>query len=263
MFLGGLLCSLYFPINQWKIDDWHADAAEHRFKAAQQQLRAAFGTNNSRAAAAALKAGAVPELLAFSSIDKLAGVRPSSDAVALDWCLAHEQIGIVRAILGFQKKVPHRDWQLPELDHSFLFAVAAELNSSVRLQLMQLLIENGADVRAKFYGRTAMDHAVSNGDSQAVDFLRTRGLPYGPREIACINRLDELNVAIDACPSLLSERFRPLYYAKPGQGPTLLGIALERNLPEMAKYLIDKGSLGCPRVRLGDDVAPSCSWSKN
>ena len=54
-----------------------------------------------------------------------------------------------------------------------------------------------------------MDCAVATSDPELGDFLRQYGLPYGPREMAAFNRLDELKQAIQGNPGLLRERVKP------------------------------------------------------
>jgi hypothetical protein len=87
-----------------------------------------------------------------------------------------------------------------------------------------------------------MDVAVRAGDADAADLLRGYGLPYGAREMATFNRLDELKRAVEANPELIKQRYKPEYAAHPGQGPTLLGIAMSHGHREMSIFLIESGA---------------------
>ena len=157
-----------------------------------------------------------------------------------------------------------------ELSHDPPLFVAARCNqpTAIRIQMIRLLVERGANPRRAFVGYTdampptppkktyvrlpegpgqkeiphfnLMDGAVATSDPQLGDFLRQYGLPYGPREMAAFNRLDELKQAIHGNPGLLRERVKPAIDLQ-GQHPTLLGIAVERGYREMAKFLIESG----------------------
>ena len=111
--------------------------------------------------------------------------------------------------------------------------------------MIRLLVERGANPQ-KAIGphdiHNLMDEAVARSDAEVGDLLRHYGLDHGPREMAAFNRLDELKHAIQQDPRLLKERFRPLYDETPGQRPTLLRIAIERDYREMVKFLIDSGA---------------------
>jgi ankyrin repeat protein len=85
-----------------------------------------------------------------------------------------------------------------------------------------------------------MDFLVyGDRDTQVGDLLREIGVPYGPREMAAFNRLDDLKRAVGEQPDLVKERFRSPFA---GEGPTLLGIALEKGHRDMAKFLIEAGA---------------------
>ncbi len=60
--------------------------------------------------------------------------------------------------------------------------------------------------------------------------------------MAAFNHLEDLRRVVQENPEIVSERFEPVYAAGPGQGPTLLGIALERGYREMALFLMESGA---------------------
>jgi ankyrin repeat protein len=84
-----------------------------------------------------------------------------------------------------------------------------------------------------------MDEAVRSSDVETGDLLREYGVPYGPREMAAFNRLDEIKRVVTETPEVLNDRFRPIWA---GAGPTLLAIALARGYREMALFLIESGA---------------------
>jgi hypothetical protein len=109
--------------------------------------------------------------------------------------------------------------------------------------MIRLLIQRGANPRAEVRGCTAMDFVVyGDGDGEVGDLLREHGLPYGPREMAAFNRLDELKRAVGEQPDLVKKRFQTPFFVPPGQGSTLLGIALGKGYREMGKFLIEAGA---------------------
>lgn len=121
-----------------------------------------------------------------------------------------------------------------------LFA-AASCNQSlkVRRKMIQILVARGANPRSLFAGHSMMDIAFEASDAPLGDLLREYGLPYGPREMAAFNRLDELKRAVEKDRELLQRRFRAAYA---GTSPTLLGIALRRGYREMSLFLIEAGA---------------------
>jgi cytohesin len=112
----------------------------------------------------------------------------------------------------------------------------------IRIAMIRLLVDRGADPRREVGSRNTMDVAVYDSDAQMADLLREYGVPYGPREMAAFHRLDELKRAVDENPDVLRKRYRPTYAARPGKGPTLLGVALARGHREMAEFLIESGA---------------------
>ncbi len=121
-------------------------------------------------------------------------------------------------------------------------AIACSQPLRVRLAIVRSLVERGADVHSEANRRNGMDFAVAASDASMGDLLREYGLPYGPREMAAFGRLNELAASVKQNPKLLRQRFRPIYAARPGEGPTLLGLALERGYTDMCEFLIQSGA---------------------
>ena len=173
-------------------------------------------------------------------------------------------------------------------DPPLFLAAGCSQPTALRIQMVKLLVKRGANPRRglgytdikpsmlpkKIYvplpegpGQETiphfdlMDRAVAISDPQLGDFLRQYGLPYGPREMAAFNRLDELKRAIRRTPGLLRERVKPAsLITLQGQHRTLLGIAVERGYREMAKFLIESGSpvdtIQAPTVHAYDIATP-------
>ena len=109
-------------------------------------------------------------------------------------------------------------------------AICCRQSAGIRNPMVRLLLKRGADVQREVDGRNAMDLAVHDTNAQLGDLLREHGAEYGPREAAAFNRLDDLKRMLQDNPQLVKLRYRPTYFGQPGQGPTLLGIALSPGL---------------------------------
>lgn len=202
--------------------------------------------------AAAMRSGDVA--LARHALEAGANVKPGSSMIKpqtppLFASIARGQPEIMELLLDFgadaEKTEPlsDEDFSYPMQDGPPLFAaISCKQPFEVRAKMIRLLVARGVDPRKEVYGRNAMDLAFHLSDAQAGDLLQEHGLSYGPREMAAFNRLDELKLAVQEDPGLLQERFRSVYTAQGGNGPTLLAIALERGYREMAKFLIDVGA---------------------
>lgn len=118
-------------------------------------------------------------------------------------------------------------------------AIDCDQPVDVRLAMIRILLQHGADPHRQCGGTNAMDLAVRNSDAAVGDLLREHAVEFGPREMAAFNRLDELRHVVEENPGVVRERFRPVYASRPGHGPTLLGIALGSGYREMALYLLD------------------------
>src|SRR6185437_1016503 len=109
----------------------------------------------------------------------------------------------------------------------------------VRRKMIKILVARGANPKRPLSGHNMMDIAFEASDAPLGDLLREYGLPYGPREMAAFNPLDELKAAVEKEPQLLQRRFRDAYA---GASPTLLGIALRRGYREASLFLIEAGA---------------------
>lgn len=203
-----------------------------------RRLQAAVQSANLALARQALEAGADPNLM----VDSSARTR------LLVTCIGSGQIELTELLLDHGANIEQSD----VFPSSFLgpihmgpplfAAIGCDQPPEVRCQMARLLIARGADPRWQDGHLNAMDVAFHLSDGQTGDLLCEYGLPYGPREMAAFNRLDELKQAVDQNPEILKQRFRPTWASRPGHGPTLLGVALERGYREMALFLIGRGA---------------------
>jgi hypothetical protein len=121
-----------------------------------------------------------------------------------------------------------------------LFAAAGcDQPAEVREKMVRLLVARGANPRMLVHGHGTMDMAFDTSDAHMGALWRELGLPYGPREMAAFNRLDELKTAVQETPEILRRRYKTAYA---GAWPTLLGIALQRGYREMSLFLIESGA---------------------
>jgi len=121
-----------------------------------------------------------------------------------------------------------------------LAAVAADHSLAVRRELIELLVERGADPGWETNDRDLMAAAVYRRDADIADVLREIGVPYGVREMVAFNRLAELRAEVEKRPDVVRERLAPTYAARPGQEPTPLGMALSHGHRAMALYLVEQ-----------------------
>lgn len=211
-------------------------------EAADADFIEAVRTNNVGLARQALEAGADPNKILRGN-QLLVGNQPSVSPLCA--CILSGQLEMMEVLLDHGADIKRAErvsiGRGPFLDGSPLFiACACDQPPEVRREMIRLLVEHGADPSpAVFGGLKAMDHAVRKGDAQTGDLLREFGVPYGPREMAAFNHLDELKQVIEDNPEIIKARFRVIYA---GLGPTLLAIALERGYREMSLYLIDAGA---------------------
>jgi ankyrin repeat protein len=227
----GILLSLLAPRLHRAFEEWELRRTRRVAQVAQKVLSRAIRENDANLARQALEAGADP-----TCID-------SPESSLLHTCIERGQCELAKVLLDHGADV-ERTVRLSDtvvLSGPALFAaVACDQPAETRLRMVQMLIAHGADVRREIGDHNLVDIAVHNGDAQMADFLRQCGVSYGPAEMAAFNRLDELKRAVDASPNIVHERFRPIYAAKPGHGPTLLGIALSKGHREMALFLIER-----------------------
>lgn len=221
------------------------DRTYRRHMQAQKELGQAIRDNDVNSAKRALASGyTVQQFLDSSPHDPL-----------LHICIANGQIGIVEVLLesgadvekfgqgSLPRSTPSRRPPFFHFRGPPLFAaIGSPQPAEIRKEMIRLLVQYGADPLKKSERDNAMDVAVRAGDAEVADLLREYGLPYGLREMATFNRLDELKRAVTGNPDAVKQRYDPVYAALPGQGPTLLGIALSHGYREMAMYLIDAGA---------------------
>ncbi len=195
------------------------------FEEAQANLEKAVRNNDVALARKALEAGAYPN-------------------ATLGPCIENGQLAIIELLLESGADVE----QMMAIPGSLVgngppiyAAILCRQPTQIRLKMIRLLVKYGADPR-RDVGRNAMDLAVHHSEPEVADLLVELGLPYGPREMAAFNRLEELQSYVEQNPNILRERVRPLYGTKTGQEPTLLGIALRRGYREMVLFLMGQGA---------------------
>ncbi len=236
-----VLLLIVTPRVRWTLHVWRIQESGRRREVAEADLKAAVRTNNVALARLALEVGADPNLI----LGARAAGSAAPDSSALLTCVTNGQIEMIELLLDFGADIERSErfasaFLGPTLDGPPLFAACfCKQPAEVRTKMVRLLVARGANPRTQFAGHNAMDVAFKASDGQTGDLLREYGLPYGPREMAAFNRLDELKAAVHESPELLQRRFRT-HYA--GQGPTLLGIALRRGYREMSLFLIESGA---------------------
>jgi uncharacterized protein len=108
--------------------------------------------------------------------------------------------------------------------------------------MVQLLLEHGADPNSQAAIYNAMDLAIRASNGKIADLLKKHGAEYGPREAVALNRMAEVEAMIQADPSIVTSRVRPMGGARPGWEPTLLGVAVRFGHRELASFLIKHGA---------------------
>jgi ankyrin repeat protein len=173
--------------------------------------------------------------------------------------IARGQCETVQVLLDYGADVERSDMYCPRLRSqrpggplmalhrgpALFAAVDCDQPTSIKIQMIRILVEHGADIRCQVGDVDLMDLAALYGDGAIADLLGEHGLPYGPREMAACNRIEELQRAIQKSPSLLHERFEPTrvrWQVEDDQVSTLLGIALRKNYGDMARMLIEAGA---------------------
>ena len=239
--LVGVLLCLLAPRIRWNFHVRRIQDAARKQLAAETDLRTAIRTNDVALARRALEAGADPNL----AFDERSPNPQSRGPSVLNACIGNGQIAMMELLLDFGADVERVDAfpgkiEIPIHGASPLL-VAAFCNqpADVRAKMVRLLAARGANPRKLIEGQSAMDMAFEASDGQMGDLLHELGLPYGPREMAAFNRLDELKAAVEETPEILEQNFKTAYA---GAWPTLLGIALQRGHREMALFLIESGA---------------------
>ena len=233
--LCGVLLGILTPRIHRTLRMWRLESNSLGIASANEQLIAAIRTNNVSLARRAFEAGASPDLL-----DGLQG----QDRV-FSTCIKKGHVEMVKLFLEFGVDAD-------EMSHAILVAADCDQPPEVRCQLIRLLVAAGANPRRQEGQNNAMDLVVRISDGQTGALLREYGLPYGPREMAAFNRLEELKQAVHDDPGLLKQRFRDNWATNGKQDePTLLAIALRSGYREMSLFLIGAGAPLDPRQHLG------------
>lgn len=242
--LATVLLCLVAPRIRSAFDRWRILEAGHKREIAEAVLRTAILTNNVALARQALEAGADPNLIPDTR--PWSPTAPINELSSLRTCIANGQIEMMELLLEFGADVERIERiagasPSPILGGPPLFAAAVcKQSPEVRATMVRLLLTRGANPSSLSAGGwNAMDLAFEASDGQMGELFRECGLPYGPREMAGFNRLDELKAAVRKTPDLLQSRFRDAYA---GSWPTLLGIALRRGYREMSLFLIESGA---------------------
>jgi len=167
------------------------------------------------------------------------------DGSLLRHCIDNGQIPLVELLLDFGADIERVERLQSSLvvDGPPLYAaVGCSQPTEVRQEMARLLIQHGADVRMRIGRLDLMDLAVYRSDPEMADFLKGHGLPYGAREMAAFNQLEQLQRLVAENPGVLRERSKPIFTNRPERGPTLLGMALWKGHREVAMFLIDQGA---------------------
>jgi hypothetical protein len=226
--VSAVLLGLVTPYIRRTLRGWEFQEEFDRRATVAKELQEAVEANDVERARRALEAGADPNLLYFTNLFRACIV---SGRVEMTELLLASGVDAERLIYGSYGSPP-------------LFVAARDSPPDVRRRMIQILVEAGADPRRQIGNPpfTVMDIAFDSSDARTADLLREYGLPYGPREMAGFNRLDELKRAVQQSPGIVKDRFRTYRWAPPGREPTLLAIALERGYREMSRFLIDSGA---------------------
>jgi ankyrin repeat protein len=156
---------------------------------------------------------------------------------------SHGHVEILKLLLerGADANRPGRFSRQPPL----FGAVSCRQTADIQLQLIRLLLMHSAEIHCEADGLDLMDMAVRSGNGEVGDLLKDEGLPYGPREMAAFNRIDELERAIRESPDLVRERFESVGWNSTIDDThvtTLLGVALWKNYVELARMLLEAGA---------------------
>jgi len=230
--LLGLLVATVAPRLRERVQGWRVAAASARLGMAHADFERAIQTDNVELARSAIARGVDP--------DPLGSRRP------IQTVIERGQVDMLKMLLEHgidtDRLLPRVDGMLSGGGPPLFLVVVCTQPLDLRREMLKALLAHGADVNAVHGQRTAMDHAVFKLDAPMADALREVGAKYGPREMTAFGRLEELKQAVRESPEILGQRFSPIYATRPGQGPTLLGLALSRGYREMAQFLIESGA---------------------
>jgi ankyrin repeat protein len=231
--LCAVLLGIVAPRIRQTLRGWELQEDFDKRAAVAAELVTAVSTDDVALARHALSAGADPNLDPHQQL--------------LGSCIVHGQVEMTDLLLEFGADIEEVQTFYLSLSGSVYgppVFIAAGCNQppKVRSNMIRLLVAHGADPRRQLGDMTAMDLAFRVCDARTADLLREYGLPYGPREMAGFNRVDELKRAVERERGIVKDRFRPTCWVPPGQEPTLLAIALERGYREMSLFLVESGA---------------------
>lgn len=241
--VSSVLLALMAPAIQRRFREWRLDEGFRKTAIADVELAAAVRANDVSAARHALEAGAKP--------DRDYSSRPTG---LLSTCIHQGQLEMMKLLIDYGADVERTAQVMGGARYgpALFVAVRCDQPADIRCQMIRLLVDHGADIRSQDGNDNLMDVAYHLSDGQTGDLLRGYGLPYGPREMAAFNRLDELKHAVREDPELITQRFQTTWAtAGPHDRPTLLAIALYRGYREMSQFLIDAGAPLGTRQNLG------------
>jgi cytohesin len=239
--LVGVLLCLVAPRIRWNFHVRRIQEDFRRREAAEAKLREAIRKNDVPLARQLLESGADPDLDFHAR--RLSRQSPSPSV--LNTCIANGQVEMMELLLEFGadirriEGIPAKSSNAIHMGPPLFAAAGCNQPAEVREKMVRLLVKRGANPRLFVYGHSAMDMAFETSDAPMGDLLREFGLPYGPREMAAFNRLDELKAAVQETPEILQQRFRSAYA---DHAPSLLAIALRRGYREMSLFLIEAGA---------------------
>lgn len=226
------------------------DYATEKSNTSLVQLLLSAGAGRDAYATTALAAAIRENEVALARRLLEAGIDPNSKGMPynlspLHFCADRGAFEMMELLIEFgadvEKVAPLPTPILVDKGTPLLAAICCGESDELRLQMVRHLLEGGADPNADS-GRNAMDLAVHDADGALGDLLRKYGAAYGPREAVAFGRLGEVKTMVEENPGILAQRYRPTYAARPGQGPTLLGIALRNGDRPMSRFLIDQGA---------------------
>jgi hypothetical protein len=240
--VSGVLLALLAPKLQQRLRAWRRGGDVRKLVTADGQLAGAVRANDLSLARRALEAGANPDFMS-----------PGSRMIF--GCIAKGQLEMMKLLLDSGADAEGTEsvrFIGPGGGGPPLFvALNCDQPPEVRCQMVRVLVAAGANPHRQEGRTNAMDLAVDRSDGQMGELLREYRLPYGPREMAAFNRLDELRQAVHDDPELVKQRFKSMYALGPNDEPTLLAVALYRGYRAMSLFLIDAGAPLDARQHLG------------
>jgi len=253
----GILLVVLAPHVRNALQQWHERQAELEPGRRQHAFNSAILSGNIDQVRQGLEAGANLMVPMDDGSSPLNGAITRGQCEIVQVILEHG--ADVEQIAGYNSRPRRQNYGgshwAERMGPALFAAVDCDQPPGIKIEMIRLLLAHGADIRCEVphkienqvFGTNLMDLAAQRGDGDLVDFLRGHGLPYGPREMAALNRLEEVKRALQESPGLLQERFKPFPGANSALGPefqvsTLLGIALRNNNRDMARMFIEAGA---------------------